>query len=108
MASWPPAAVTIREPEDKCDRQRGDSQRQRQANASMANAMAPDRQPASTANDSQEERGASHCCCDPRDTDRRLRRLSLPISLALDQVHAAAKGPWVSVNVYTGACFGRP
>ena len=53
MASWPPAAVTIREPEDKCDR---DSQRQRQANASMANAMAPDRQPASSANDSQEER----------------------------------------------------
>ena len=56
MASWPPAAVTIREPEDKCDRQRGDSQRQCQADASMANAMAPDRQPASTANDSQEER----------------------------------------------------
>jgi hypothetical protein len=108
MASWPPAAVTIRGPEDKCDRQRGDSQRQRQANVSMANAMAPDRQPASTANDSQEERGASHCCCDPRDTDRRLRRLSLPISLALDQVHAAAKGLWGSVNVYTAACFGRP
>ena len=68
MAKWPPAAVTIREPEDKCDRQRGDSQRLRQANAFMANAMAPDRQPASTANDSQEERGASHCCCDPRAT----------------------------------------
>jgi hypothetical protein len=53
MASWPPAAVTIREPENKCDRQRGDSQRQRQADASMANRDGPDREPASTANDSQ-------------------------------------------------------
>ena len=83
MASWPPAAVTIREPEDQCDRQRGDSQRLRQANAFMANAIAPDRQPASTANDSQEEPGRFPLLLRPaRDTDRRLRGLSLPISLA--------------------------
>ena len=85
------------------------SQRLRQANAFMANAIAPDRQPASTANDSQEERGASHCCCDPRATQTagfagsryRSRWRSI-------KFHAAAKGLWVSVNVYTGACFGRP
>ena len=42
-------------------------------------------------NDSHEERRGLEGCLDPRDRDRRLRRLSLSTSLALGQVDASAQ-----------------